>query len=94
MGILCASNLSNKINLLKNNDYETIKKHFENFSLLKDLKKYFKKKDISKIISFMKKDKKNTSSNINLILIKKIGKIKINSQFSENFIKKFLFNIL
>ena len=94
LGILCASNLSNKINLLKNNDYETIKKHFENFSLLKDLKKYFKKKDISKIISFMKKDKKNTSSNINLILIKKIGKIKINSQFSENFIKKFLSNIL
>ena len=33
----------------------------------------------------MKKDKKNTSNLINLILIKKIGKIKLNLNFNEKF---------
>ncbi len=38
----------------------------------------------------MKSDKKNNSSKINLILIKKIGKIILGSRFSESIIKKFL----
>ena len=36
--------------------------------------KIFKKNDLKKIIYFMKKDKKNTDQNINLILLNKIGK--------------------
>ena len=37
----------------------------------------------------MKKDKKNTSNLINLILIKKIGKIKLNLNFNEKVLNKF-----
>ena len=37
----------------------------------------------------MKKDKKNTSNLINLILIKKIGIIKLNLNFNEKVLNKF-----
>ena len=44
----------------------------------------------------MKKDKKNTSNLINLILMKKIGKIKLNLNFKDkkiyNFLKEELIN--
>ena len=44
----------------------------------------------------MKKDKKNTNNLINLILISKIGKIKLNLNFTDlkiyNFLKKELNN--
>ena len=42
----------------------------------------------------MRSDKKNNSSKINLILIKKIGKVIIGLRFNELKIKKFLFNEL
>ena len=38
----------------------------------------------------MSKDKKNTSSKINLILLKKIGITKIDSYYKKDYIKKFL----
>ena len=38
----------------------------------------------------MKMDKKNENSNINLVLIKKIGKIVIDCQFENKKIKNFL----
>ena len=38
----------------------------------------------------MKSDKKNNSSKINLILIKRIGKVILGSTFNEIIIKKFL----
>jgi 3-dehydroquinate synthase/shikimate kinase/3-dehydroquinate synthase len=38
----------------------------------------------------MKSDKKNNSSKINLILIKKIGKVILDLKFKELKIKKFL----
>ena len=42
-----------------------------------------------RLIYFMKKDKKNTSNLINLILIKKIGIIKLNLNFNEKVLNKF-----
>ena len=39
----------------------------------------------------MKSDKKNNSKNINIILIKNFGKIKINYQINQNSLKNFLF---
>jgi len=56
------------------------------------IKKFFKRKEINKIISFMKKDKKNLNEKINLILIKKIGKTTQPNSFAVNSgeIKKFL----
>ena len=49
-----------------------------------------KKKDIKTIIKYMKADKKNNSSKINLILIKKIGKVLLDLKFDQSKIKKFL----
>ena len=56
------------------------------------LEKFFQKKEINKIIYFMKKDKKNFNEKINLILLKKIGKtIKPNSfSISGAELRKFL----
>ena len=48
-----------------------------------------KKKDINSILKFMKTDKKNTSSKINLLLIKGIGKTLLNYSFSQDRLKKF-----
>ena len=39
------------------------------------------------IVKYMKSDKKNYSSKINLILIKKIGKIVLNKTYNEKVIK-------
>ena len=57
-----------------------------------DIKKFFKKNELNKIINFMKKDKKNVSSKISLILLKKIGKTTKPKQIAlKDFeIKKFL----
>ena len=54
----------------------------------------FNKKDVNKIISFMKSDKKNTTKKINIILIKDFGKIKTNYQFDQNILKQFLISEL
>ena len=51
-----------------------IKKHYNELTLPMHIKKFFLKGDIKKIVSFMKKDKKNLNKKLNLILLKKIGK--------------------
>ena len=57
-----------------------------------NIKKFFKKNEINKIIYFMKKDKKNVSENINLILLNKIGKTTMPGEYSlkSNEIRNFL----
>jgi 3-dehydroquinate synthase/shikimate kinase/3-dehydroquinate synthase len=52
--------------------------------------KFFSKKDLYRILSFMKKDKKNDTRNINLVLLKKIGIPIYKLQFTEKKIKYFL----
>ena len=70
-----------------------IKKHYHDLNLPVHIKKYFKKNDVSKIVSFMKRDKKNFSSKLNLILLKKIGKTTKPGSFiiGENEMKKLLY---
>ena len=51
-----------------------IKKHYLKLKLPMNISKIFKKKELNKIIYFMKKDKKNIDEKINLILLNKIGK--------------------
>jgi 3-dehydroquinate synthetase len=58
------------------------------------IKKLFKKKHIPKIVNYMKIDKKNNSSNINLILIKDFGKIIVDFQISPSNLKKYISNSL
>ena len=47
-----------------------------------NINKIFRKKDLKKIIYFMKKDKKNINEKINLILLNKIGKTTLPKEIS------------
>ena len=74
LGMMIASELSNKKKKLPLKDLLIIKKHYLNLKLPMFITKIFKKSEIKKIIYFMKKDKKNVNQKINLILLNKIGK--------------------
>ena len=67
-----------------------IKNHFTKNNLPNNLNNYFSKKDLQKLVLFMKNDKKNTSDLIYLILLKKIGNIKLNLNFTNRKIYDFL----
>ena len=90
LGIISAAKFSYENNILNKKDYDLIINHSNSLKLKFDLNHYFKKKDINLIIKYMKSDKKNNFSKINLILIKKIGKIIANLRYDEKKIKKFL----
>jgi len=94
IGIKNAVELSNQYKLLINKPYNLIKNHIDKIPLNKKFKQLFKVKDIYKIISFMKSDKKNNSKNINIILIQNFGRIKINYHINQNVLKKFLISQL
>ncbi len=90
LGMLVASDLSNRKKILSDKELLKIKKHYANLELFMSIKKVFKKKsEINKIISFMEKDKKNVDKKINLILLSKIGKTKQISLKNME-VKKFL----
>ena len=90
LGMYIALSFSNKNKFLEKNEYSLIVDHFEKSSLPSNIRKFFSKKDINKILSFMQKDKKNISKKINLILLKNIGFPKINGSYKINYIKSFL----
>jgi len=89
-GISNASKFSFKNNLLSKNEFELIKNHLIKFKLPIKLNKKISNKNLVKIISFMKKDKKNTENKINLVLLKKIGKPIYNLNFNEKKLYSFL----
>ena len=89
LGIMSAVEFSRKKNILKKNDFGQITEHLRKLNY-DNLNKYFKLKDISKIIFYMKQDKKNKDDKINLILLKSIGKPILNKSFRENNIRSFL----
>ena len=90
LGIKNAIEFSYKQKFLNKRIYDLLKNHLENIPLNKKLTTLFKTKDVNKIITYMKADKKNNSKKINLILMKNFGKIKTDSQYNEAIIKKFL----
>jgi len=94
LGMLVASEFSYKKGLLPLKDLILIKKHYFDLNLPTQIDKIFHKKEIGKIILFMKKDKKNFNEKINLILLKKIGTTTKPNSFNvnSNEIKKFLAN--
>ena len=89
LGMICALNFSNKKKYINKNNLEKIKSHYKKINLPRNLKNYYSVKNIKKIISFMKKDKKNNSSKISLVLLKKIGVSNYNYKFDEKDIYKF-----
>ena len=94
IGIKNAVEFSNQCKLLKNKSYNLIRNHVDKIPLNKSFKKLFKAKDIDRIISFMKSDKKNNSKYINIILIQNFGIIKTNYKIDQNVLKKFLISEL
>ena len=90
LGIICAVNFAYQNNSIKKNDYKKIIHHYKKLNLPMSIKKYFSQKNIKKILSFMKKDKKNNNSNINLVLLNKIGNVNYNCQFNNLKINRFL----
>ena len=94
LGMNSALNFSIKNKLINKVEYQIIKKCLKNSNLPWNINKFFSKKDINKILSFMTKDKKNNSDKINLVLLKKIGYPIINQQYSKNKLKLFFKNEL
>tara|TARA_B100000686_G_scaffold343439_1_gene424286 strand:+ start:1121 stop:2221 length:1101 start_codon:yes stop_codon:yes gene_type:complete len=90
LGIISASNFSHKYNNFSEKEYQKILNHYKKLQLPINLKKFFSKKNINKILSFMKKDKKNNSDKINLILLRTIGKVNYKSYFEVKKIQKFI----
>ena len=88
-GIFSVAEFSKKLNFLNNNDYKLLISHLSNLGLF-DLNKFFSKKHLKKILNFMISDKKNDNKKINLIILKKIGKVNISNQFYPEIIKKFI----
>jgi 3-dehydroquinate synthase/shikimate kinase/3-dehydroquinate synthase len=76
--------------LLKKKDYLLINNHIESSNLPNEIKKYFKVKDLNKILSFMLKDKKNNSNKISLVLLKSIASPIIKKEYDKKKIKTFL----
>jgi len=94
LGIKTALNFSLKNDLLKKKEYNLIINHISSSNLPSTINKFFNVKDLNKILSFMIKDKKNTSSKISLVLLKKIGSPLINKEYSTKKISLFLKNEL
>ena len=85
-----ALNFSLKNNLIQKKDCDSILMHISKANLPSKIKKFFKIKDLKKILSFMTKDKKNNSHKINLVLLKKIGHPIINREYEKNNLSEFL----
>ncbi len=90
LGIVSGLKFSLKKNYIKKGQYENIINHISRTRLPYQLKNYFSVKDLNNILFFMTKDKKNTSSKINLILLNKIGSAIIHNHYSVKELKFFM----
>ncbi len=89
LGILSAAKLSKRLKTLNNKEYKLILSHLSKLNF-DDLRKFFNKNDLNKIVNFMISDKKNTSKRINFITLKTIGAVNINNQLKITQVKKFI----
>ena len=90
LGIKTAARFSLLNKILNKRDFELINDHLNNLSLPRDFSKFFSIKNLNTILSFMKKDKKNNTKKISLVLLKKIGSPVHKLQFNEKTINLFL----
>ena len=90
LGIKTAAQFCLLNSILNIKEFSLIKNHLDKLDLPSNIKKKFFLKDLNKILSFMKKDKKNNTNKVNLVLIKKIGSPIYKKQFDEKKIKLFL----
>jgi len=90
LGIKTAAKFSLSNNILSVEEFNLIENHLNKLSLPRNIHKFFSLKDVNKILSFIKKDKKNNTNKLNLILLKKIGSPIYKLQFHEKKIYLFL----
>ena len=89
LGIETATKFSSMYNILNYKEFNLISSHLKKLKLPRNINKLFSIKDLNKILSFMKKDKKNDTNKINLVLLNKIGSPIYNSKFDTKKIKQF-----
>ena len=77
-------------NLLSKDEFELIKNHLIQFKLPIELRKKISSSKLNNMVSFMKKDKKNNTKKINLVLLKKIGQPILNLNFENKKIHSFI----
>ncbi|MDA7573496.1 3-dehydroquinate synthase, partial [Candidatus Pelagibacter sp.] len=90
LGIKTAVRFSLINKILKIKEFDLIESHLNKLNLPRNINKFFSIRDLNMILSFMKKDKKNDTKKINLVLLKKIGFPIYKLQFDEKKIYMFL----
>ena len=90
LGIKTVAKFSLVNNILNIKEFSLIQNHLNKLSLPRKINKFFTIKNLNKILSFMKKDKKNNTDKVNLVLLKKIGSPIYKLQFNEKKINLFL----
>ena len=90
MGIKTAAKFSLLNKFLNVNEFNLIENHLNKLNLPANIKKFFSISSLNKILSFMKKDKKNNTKKINLVLLKKIGHPVYRLEFDDKKITSFL----
>jgi 3-dehydroquinate synthase len=90
LGIKMAAKFSLSNNTLNIKEFNLIENHLNKLNLPRNINKFFSIRNLDKIVSFMKKDKKNNTNKINLVLLKKIGHPIYQQQFDKKKIALFL----
>ena len=81
IGMILATRLSFRKKICSYATLNRIEDLYTTNNLPKNLKNFFSKKDLKKIVNFMAIDKKNYDNKINLILLKRIGKTTVPGSF-------------
>jgi len=90
LGIITAAKFSLSNNILNIKEFNLIENHLTKLNLSRNINNFFSIKNLNTLLSFMKKDKKNNTNKINLVLLKKIGSPIYKMEFSEKKINLFL----
>ena len=90
LGIQTAAKFSLVNNILDIKEFNLIQNHLNKLSLPRNINNFFSLKNLNKILSFMKKDKKNITNKISLVLLRKLGSPIYKLQFDEKKINLFL----
>ena len=90
LGIKTAAKFSLINNILNIKEFNLIEKHLKKLNLPSNISKFFSFKNLNRILFFMKKDKKNNTNKVNLVLLKKIGYPIHNLEFNDKKIYLFL----
>jgi len=90
LGIKTAARFSLLNKILNTNEFELIENHLNQLNLPNNINKFFSTKNLNQILSFMKKDKKNNTKKINLVLLRGVGSPIYKLQFTEKIISLFL----